>query len=661
MPPSNFDSMRKAREKGIATYLTAFFLLILIPVVGLSIDAGYAFVIQARLGAAADSAALAAGRGVSLSGTQTQAKTQAEAQATNFFTADFPTYYMNTLAAPTLTTGFTINTTAGGALLGTITITVNASVLAPTYFMKWLGFQNLTISAAGTATRKNLVMELVLDKSASMGTRSGTQTGKIPTILNATDSSCQAMVYAVAQFIHYFSPYDYIGQISFNLEVSDDYTASTNYLASGATGLEAQLENIQCGSNTNTTAALYKAYKDIQTVNQALAQNVIVLFTDGVPNGVDATFNVRTQVDSRMSPSQQSLPACSTTNGWSSAQVSAGCPSSGTCADTGGTTVCTSTLVGATVCTVAGNSTTGCTAGQATAGGSAPGGLAVCTTTAGTITLAISQQSNFDVAGGSRYADKMFTTDTLPSAPTGCTGPTGSPGTTIFSSQTVAYIPNTDYFGNSFTTVQTGQTSPTTATSPWFQWIYGDTDAVADHVNYTCAPTGVTITSGNSSCKNLGDLWTNHATLGAGADHNTFQTGPYTGYLRPDTPNSIGVASMTSATNMAYTIRADTTYRPTIDVVYLQGNGSDPVDRSFLQLVSNQQYIEPLVYQNNPSCPDGALSSAASSSSCQSNGAFTNPYYVSAQNEGLWKQTASTLELVSMFEAIASSLLRISQ
>jgi hypothetical protein len=284
--------------------------------------------------------------------------------------------------------------------------------------------------------------------------------------------------------------------------------------------------------------------------------------------------------------------------------------------------------------------------------------MPVCTTTAGqTINIAISQSANFSVTGGSRGADKMFTTDTMPGAPSGCTGPSGN--ATIFTSQTIAYIPNSDYFGNSFVNIKTGSAS--TATSPWFQWIYGDTNSTSDHVNYTCAPAGVTITSGNTRCKNMGDLWTNHSALGAGAPHNTFTSGPYNGFLRPDLPNSIGVASMTSATNEAFAIRSDTLYNPTIDVVYLQGNGSDPVDRSFLQLVANQQYIQPLVYQSNPTCPDGALSGAASSSTCQTGGTFTNPYYQSSQQQGLWEQTADTLELSAMFQAIASSLLRISQ
>ena len=123
---------------------------------------------------------------------------------------------------------------------------------------------------------------------------------------------------------------------------------------------------------------------------------------------------------------------------------------------------------------------------------------------------------------------------------------------------------------------------------------------------------------------------------------------------------------MTSATNEAYAIRSDTTYNPIIDVVYLQGNGTDPVDRSFLQLVSNQQYIQPLLYQQSPGCTSssdvGALFNVFSSSTCDSStGTFGNPYYVSSQQQGMWEQTADSNELTAMFEAIASSVLRLSQ
>ena len=317
MPQRTFASIRKSKEKGIAVYLTAFFLLAMIPIVGLAIDGGFAFVIRTRLSAAGDAAALAAGRGINLSGTIAQAQTQATTQATNFFNANFPPGYMNTATGSTrvITPTFTVNLDANNNPTGVLSISMFVQVQAPTYFMKMLGIPYLTINDTGTATRRNLVMELVLDTSASMTPRPAADVGHIPATLLATDVPCQALVYSTAQFITYFSPYDTLGDITFDATVYDDngagtnngfgdgsYTASTNYGQSGAGGMAHSIANIQCGSNTNTEAALYKAYQDIKTVNQKLAQNVIVLFTDGVPNAVNAQFPVRTKVDSRYSP-----------------------------------------------------------------------------------------------------------------------------------------------------------------------------------------------------------------------------------------------------------------------------------------------------------------------------------------------------------------------
>jgi Flp pilus assembly protein TadG len=626
MPKRTFESIRKSREKGIAVYLTAFFMLVMIPIVGLAIDGGYAFVIRTRLSAAADSAALAAGRGINLASTIAAAQAQATSQATTFFNANFPSGYMNTSTVAStrvITPTFTVGTDSNGNPSGVLTITMFVSVQAPTYFMKWLGIPYVTVNDLGSATRRNLVLELVLDKSSSMGTRD-TGVGTIPGSINSSSSSCEAMVYSAIQFLQYFSPYDYLGEISFDATVYDDnnagsdgsYTASPNYWESGSAGMANSISDIQCGSNTNTDAALYRAYQDIKTVNQKLAQNVIVLFTDGVPNAVNATFPVRTKVDSRLSPAQ-------------------GAASPG-CGDTGGTTLCTNGVAGAVVCGGA-HPASGCVAGTASAGGSGTGGMGVCTTTTGTVAGVIEQWANFAINGGNRNGiDPMFSTDATPTIPSGCSG--GIQAT----SQTIAYIPNSDYFGNSFINIT--NSSGSTVASPWFQWIYGDTNSSSDYVNYSCAPAGTPITSGNSNCKNLGSSWTvsPYSTMGVGYNNNTFTGGPYKGYLRPDTPNSIGVASMTSAANMAYTIRSDTTYNPVIDTVYLQGNGTDPVDRSFLQIVSNQQNIQPIIYDSTAAV-------------------YANPYYQSTQPVGIWAATASTLQLESMFQEIASSLLRISQ
>lgn len=593
------SSIRTPRERGIAVLIVAVSMLVLIPVLGLAIDGGVAFVVRTRLSAAMDSAALAAGRGINLDSTVALAQAQAITQATNFFNANFPPGYLNTssLAANrVLNVTFTLNNGSNGKPNGILTIGVTGSVVAPTYFTQYMGklvgFPSLTIAASGTATRKNLVLELVLDKSTSMGSRT---TSGIPSTIGTT--SCDAMVYSTVLFTEYFSPYDNLGEISFDATVTNDYPPVTTWQGTGSSSIANKIGAITCQSNTNTTAALYEAYKEIQAVDEPLAQNVIVLFTDGVPNAVNATFPVRTSVDSRVGPATS--PAVTTPKG--SANVT-------NCANN-----------------YASTSTAICT------------NMPVCTTTAGNVSGVITQTSGFDVDSGSRGGPYQMITGDSPSTPTAV--PSACPSTDdAFTSQTVAYIPDTDYFGNSMHGPSNGG-----STLLWDGWLY--------QVNSFTAPAGTPITSGNSATKNLGDYYSPNYPLGTKTpsgeytafNSNFFATGtPYAGKFRPDLSNSIGVASMNSATNMAATIRANATYNITIDTVYLQGNAGDPVDRSFLQIVTNQPNIEPILYD-----PTAA--------------AYANPYYQTSQQQGLWMATATTLQLQSLFQQIASSLLRISQ
>lgn len=600
---------RRLKQKGMAVLMTAFSMLMLIPIAGLALDGGLAYMVKARLSAAADSSALAASRG--LNGGSTIAASQAAATtlATTFFNGNFPVGYLNTDATSTsrgIAAAFTLGSGTGvggnGIANGVLQVKVTASVKSATYFMKWLGYGNLPISATGTATRRILVMTLVLDKSASMGSRN-TSPGTIPTGINGASSSCEAMVYSSIQFLNNFTPYDYIGVVPFDYTAYATFPPATNW-GSGS-GAAQTIANLQCGNNTNTTAALNLAWRQIQTVNLPLANNVIVLFTDGVPNGVNASFPIRTQVDTRLSTT-----CGKDSNGNASAQ----------CA------------------------------------------VPVCSTTPGTIQGVITQVSGFSltsVALGGPY--KMFNTDGTPQMPAG-SGSCPNSGRD-FAQQSIAFIPAQDFFGNNTYgpwdgnknantpgVCASGQANCTSLISPAPAWVY--------QVNSSSAPAGTPITSGNSGTKNLGGVWGNAAYSGTGwgAPYNTFQSGPYKDQFRPDLANSIGVTSMNTATNQALAILANQQFRPTIHTIYLQGNAGDPVDKAFLQMVTNQPSISPIIYEaSNYNTGTGVYTYTAPAV------AYTNPYYNANYQQGLWLATTSTSQLNTLFLQVASSLLRIAQ
>src|SRR6267143_3351475 len=154
--------------------------------------------------------------------------------------------------------------------------------------MNIFNVHSVDVKSSGTATRRGLVLMLVLDKSSSMNTAT-------------TPSACSVMRTAAGQFIGMFSPYDRIGMVTFDYTATLDYAPSTSYNDGTLAG---KISSITCNNNTNTTSALNLAYQQIVNTNLPLAENSIVLFTDGSPNGLSADFPVRTQMDTRWGPSQ---------------------------------------------------------------------------------------------------------------------------------------------------------------------------------------------------------------------------------------------------------------------------------------------------------------------------------------------------------------------
>ena len=78
MTPIGLIPNRKPRERGIAVLLAALMAFFLIGTVGLSIDAGLAYLVKGRLMAAVDAASLGAARGLNLGEDVAAAKAPAD-------------------------------------------------------------------------------------------------------------------------------------------------------------------------------------------------------------------------------------------------------------------------------------------------------------------------------------------------------------------------------------------------------------------------------------------------------------------------------------------------------------------------------------------------------------------------------------------------------
>jgi hypothetical protein len=216
---------------------------------------------------------------------------------------------------------------------------------------------------------------------------------------------------------------------------------------------------------------------------------------------------------------------------------------------------------------------------------------------------------------------------TTGSFPSGFPTPSSNGNTAM--AQTIAHIPDIDAMGNTNTGMRDN-------------WVY--------NVNEGCAPAGTVLPNGSTDlCKFRGGLWSAYS--GSGLGTNKYQangpggavsSGPYEGKIRNDLPNAFPAAAMNSAINAAERVRADTDFNIRIDAIYLIGN-EDTVDREFLQVMANTKQIKPTVF-------DGVGATA-----------YTNTYYNSNQQQGLWFSTTDPKALASLFAQIASSLLRISR
>jgi hypothetical protein len=617
-------SSRRSGQRGFAIIFYATMLIFVVSCIGLAVDAGTIYMIKARLSSAADAAALAAGRSVNLANTLAEAQSAAVTTADNFFAANFPTGYFNTGPnAPTVTPTLTQETDGNGNPNGVLNIQVTASVAAPTYFMNIFNISNITVSNSATASRRGLVLMLVLDQSSSMNTAT-------------TPTACQAMVTAAQNFITLLSPYDEVGLVEFDLTATMKDSPTTDH-----TQVSTDIGAITCQSNTNTISALELAYEQIQNTALPLALNTIVLFTDGSPNGVTASFPSRfpAAADTRFGPAVVN-PA------------SPGQTGSNSCADGTGSTDANGDsenepCVGMKII---------CTASSTAGYGNA-----------GTIYGAISQVSGQDSYGGDTYGFQSPSSGVLTAfLPSGATAPDSmnlSNSTCSFSTsssttpaalsnsnnpgdaterQFIAYIPDTDAYGNSLHGVAASGTSPYGSVSGGLEtrdfWLF--------QTNNECSPDSTVI----PNCKNTGGPWTAGLSIGTGSNFFPTSNAAYgpphgstgNGWFRPDQPNSIVAASMNGTMAEAYRIRSDTTYHPVINVIYLTGNGTDAVDHEFLPVVANAAQITPLPYD-----PTGTA-------------AYANPAYKTDQETGKYLVTADKNQLANLFAQLASEYLTLS-
>jgi Flp pilus assembly protein TadG len=260
--------MRKIKfinRKGQVIILVTLAVVLLLLLVGLALDSGIGYAVKAKLNSAVDAAAIAAGRAGS--GGDTVA---AEAAASTFFHANFPAGYLRAeVSEPTVDISVNPDT-------GEWTISVSATAVVPTYFLRIRGNNTFTANATAVAVKRDLDMAFVLDTTGSLS------------------SVFREVQRASVRFIDKFDETsDRVALIHFAFGAVVDDSIRTSSRGFTRTSVVNHINNFSASGNTNYSEAFWRGRDQLDSIPVGSRSGVraIVFFSDGSPNSFSSTFN----------------------------------------------------------------------------------------------------------------------------------------------------------------------------------------------------------------------------------------------------------------------------------------------------------------------------------------------------------------------------------
>ena len=254
------------RADGFTLVYMAGLLTTLLLFTGLAVDSGRAYVVKAQLTKAVDGAALGAARALN-SGDPRGA-------AARIFTANFPVGYLGTTLV-TATTDPNFFSSQVVPASGVNIVTVTATAVLPTTFMKVASFNTVTVTSSGQATRRMVDLSLILDVSSSIGSKWSTVRDATRTFVNSFDQNNDRM--SLLTFGN-------------GATVIDAMPASRGF---DKTKLMSDVPSTLPGGSTNMVEGIYRGWDQLRTVPGGTQSGlrIIVLFTDGASNSVPGAWD----------------------------------------------------------------------------------------------------------------------------------------------------------------------------------------------------------------------------------------------------------------------------------------------------------------------------------------------------------------------------------
>lgn len=269
---------RMDRQQGQILILLAISMTVLIGMVGLAIDAGLAYGVKAKLESAVDAATIAGARALAEGADDSARISAAKSAAKDYFSANFPNPFLG--ATPEVLTDAMIEATHEAS--GYWKISVEGTATLPVTFLGFTGIPTLTIRASGQSIRRDLDIILVLDTSGSLASPSGT---------------FATLKTAAVNFVTKFNAGtngDRVGLVSFAAGgVVDVPIVKDGSRGFSKTQVINAINALNVSGSTASAEGMRLALNEINgvpTVNRS-SLRMIVLFSDGAPNDVPATFS----------------------------------------------------------------------------------------------------------------------------------------------------------------------------------------------------------------------------------------------------------------------------------------------------------------------------------------------------------------------------------
>jgi Flp pilus assembly protein TadG len=255
-----------SRERGFVLVYMAAALTCLLLFTGVAVDTGRAYVVKAQLTKAVDGAALAAARNLNSGNPR--------AEAATIYRANFPVGYMGTTSSTDPSeAGFFIEQVIAAS--GVNIVTVTATAILPTTFMKLGGFDTVTVVSSGEATRRMVDLSLLLDVSSSIGPAWPAVRDSARTFISSFDGANDRL--ALLTF-------------SNGAQVLDAMPSTRGF---DKPKMILDVPDVLPGGSTNTVEGIYRAWDELRTVpaGSQSGLRIIVLFTDGASNSVPGIYD----------------------------------------------------------------------------------------------------------------------------------------------------------------------------------------------------------------------------------------------------------------------------------------------------------------------------------------------------------------------------------